>query len=67
MNKQNSCVVMTTCREKIQIMLSTILALSWGISSGKLKLTSTNPKFTTYGKLIHCLYWPLIGIRKNIC
>jgi hypothetical protein len=31
MNKQNGCVVMITSREKIQILLSTTTALSWGI------------------------------------
>jgi len=56
---------MITGRGKIQILLSQTTALSWGVSSGKLKTTSTNPKFNTYGK--HGLHWFLIGIRKKIC
>jgi len=64
-NKQNGYVVMITGRGKIQILLSHTTALSWGVSSGKLKTTSTNPKFNTYGK--HGLHWFLIGIRKKIC
>jgi len=54
---------MITSRGKIQILLSHTTALSWGVSSGKSKTTSTNPKFITYGK--HGLHWSLTGIRKK--
>jgi hypothetical protein len=50
MKKQNGCVVMITRRGKMQILLPHTSALHWGVSSGKLKTTSTNPKFITFGK-----------------
>jgi len=56
---------MITSRRKIQILVSHTTALSWGVSSGKLKTTSTNQKFITYGK--HGLHWSLSGIRRKIC